>query len=49
MPKKLIFDCDEETWKKVNKLKIEKEMKNNNEAVLFLIKEGLRSLDGQNS
>lgn len=42
MPKKLILDIDEETWKAVLKYKIDKSLKNNNEAVAALIKKGLK-------
>jgi len=42
MPKKLILDIDEETWKDVLKYKIDYGLKNNNEAVTKLIKKGLK-------
>lgn len=42
MPKKLILDIDEETWKDVQKYKIEYDLKSNNEAVVKLIQRGLR-------
>jgi hypothetical protein len=42
MPKKLILDVDNETWKEVLKYKIDYGMKNNNQAVVSLIKKGLR-------
>lgn len=42
MPKKLILDIDEETWKEVLKYKIDSDLKNNNEAVIKLIKKGLK-------
>ena len=42
MPKKLILDIDEEIWKEVLKYKIDNDLKNNNEAVVKLIKRGLR-------
>ena len=42
MPKKLILDIDEDTWKKVLKYKIDNDCKNNNEAVVKLIHKGLR-------
>jgi hypothetical protein len=42
MPKKLILDIDDETWKEVLKYKIDKDLKNNNEAVVKLIKKGLQ-------
>jgi hypothetical protein len=41
MPKKLILDIDEETWKEVLKYKIDNDLKNNNDAVIVLIKKGL--------
>ena len=42
VPKKLILDIDEETWKEVLKYKIDNDIKNNNEAVINLIKKGLK-------
>ena len=42
MPKKLILDIDEETWKEVQKYKIDNDIKNNNDAVVDLIKKGLK-------
>jgi hypothetical protein len=42
MPKKMILDIDEDTWKEVQKYRINYDLKNNNEAVVKLIKEGLR-------
>lgn len=42
MPKKLILDIDEELWKEVLKYKIDNDLKNNNEAVVKLIKRGLK-------
>ncbi len=42
MPKKLILDVDEETWKEVLKYKIDNDLDNNNEAVIKLIKLGLK-------
>ncbi len=42
MPKKLILDVDEETWKEVLKYKIDNDLDNNNEAVIKLIKKGLK-------
>jgi hypothetical protein len=41
MAKKLILDIDDETWKEVLKFKIDNDLKNNNEAVVELIKRGL--------
>jgi hypothetical protein len=43
MTKKLILDIDEETWKEVLKYKIDSDLVNNNEAVVKLIKRGLKS------
>ncbi len=42
MPKKLILNVDEETWKEVLKYKIDNDLDNNNEAVIKLIKLGLK-------
>jgi hypothetical protein len=42
MVKKLILDIDNETWKEVLKFKIDAELPNNNEAVIRLIKKGLK-------
>jgi hypothetical protein len=42
MAKKLILDIDEETWKEVLKFKIDAGSANNNEAVVKLIKKGLK-------
>jgi hypothetical protein len=41
MPKKLILDIDDGIWKDVLKFKIDNDLKNNNEAVVTLIKRGL--------
>ena len=41
MVKKLILDIDNETWKEVQKHKIDCNLKNNNDAVVDLIKKGL--------
>jgi hypothetical protein len=41
MTKKLILDIDNETWKQVLHYKIDNNSKNNNEAVIELIKKGL--------
>ncbi|MCL5876843.1 MAG: hypothetical protein M1540_03420 [Candidatus Bathyarchaeota archaeon] len=41
MPKKLILDIDDATWKDVIKFKIDNDLKNNNEAVVTLIKRSL--------
>ena len=43
MPKKLILDIDEETWKEVLKYKIDSDLPNNNQAVVRLIKKGLKT------
>ena len=42
MPKKLILDIDDDIWKEVLKYKIDNDLKNNNEAVVKLIKKGLK-------
>lgn len=42
MAKKLILDVNDVLWKEVLKFKIDQELKNNNEAVIKLIKEGLK-------
>jgi len=42
MAKKLILDIDEHTWKEVLKYKIDGDKKNNNEAVIELIRKGLK-------
>jgi len=41
MTKKLILDIDNETWKEVLKYKIDNDLKNNNEAVIILIRKAL--------
>jgi len=41
MSKRLILDIDDPTWKEVLKYKIDNDLKNNNEAVVNLIKKGL--------
>ena len=41
MPKKLILDIDEDTWKEVLKYKIDNNLKNNNDTVIKLVKKGL--------
>lgn len=43
MAKKLILDCDDKLWNEVLKYRIDKGLKNNNEAVIDLIKKGLKS------
>jgi len=42
MPKKHIVDIDNETWKDVQRYKIDCDLKNINEAVVSLIKKGLK-------
>jgi len=42
MPKKLILDIDDKTWDEVLKYKIDSGAKNNNEAVVTLIKKALK-------
>jgi len=42
MAKKLLLDCDDKLWNEVLKYKIDKGFKNNNEAVIDLIKKGLK-------
>ncbi|NJO18469.1 MAG: hypothetical protein HC877_22870 [Thioploca sp.] len=46
MTKKLILDTDDKIWNKVLKYKIDNNLKNNNEAVIDLIKKGLKQ-DGE--
>ena len=48
MPKKLILDVDNETWKRVQKYKIDHELKNSNIAVIKLVMLGLKS-EGEES
>jgi len=43
MAKKMIIDCDDKLWNEVLKYKIDKGLKNNNEAVVDLIKKGLKN------
>ncbi len=45
MPKKLILDIDDNTWKDVLKYKIDNDLKNNNQAVVTLIKKGLNTAE----
>jgi len=40
--KKLILDVDDDLWKRVLKYRIDYDLKNNNEAVIKLIKRGLK-------
>ncbi len=42
MPKKLILDIDEDTWKLVLRYKIDNDLDTNNNAVVELIKKGLK-------
>lgn len=42
---KLILDVDEELWKEVLVFKIKSDFKNNNSAVIELIKRGLKKKD----
>ena len=41
MVKKMIIDCEEKLWREVLKFKIDYGLKNNNDAVIKLIKKGL--------
>ena len=41
MPKKLILDIDDKLWREVLKYKIDYGLKNNNSAVIKLIKKAL--------
>ena len=43
MAKKIILDIDEELWKEVGHYKLDSTAKNMNEAVVQLIKKGLKS------
>lgn len=43
MAKKLILDVEEKLWKEVLKFKIDRNLKNNNEAVIKLIEKGLKN------
>lgn len=42
MAKKLILDCDDKLWNEVLKYRIDKGLKNNNEAVIELLQKGLK-------
>ncbi|HLC71963.1 MAG TPA: hypothetical protein VJH37_00100 [Candidatus Nanoarchaeia archaeon] len=42
MAKKIILDCENILWNEVLKYRIDKGLKNNNEAVIELIKKGLK-------
>ena len=44
MAKKLILDCDNKLWNEVLKYRIDNGLKNNNEAVIDLIKKGLKAV-----
>jgi len=41
MAKKIILDCEEKLWREVLKFRIDYGLKNNNQAVIMLIKRGL--------
>jgi hypothetical protein len=41
MAKKLILDTDDKLWDEVLKYRIDNKLKNNNEAVIKLLKKGL--------
>ena len=41
MAKKLILDCDDKLWNEVLKYRIDHKLKNNNEAVVKLLKKAL--------
>lgn len=41
MPKKLVLDCTDELWNKLLKYKIDKDCKNNNEAVVRILEKEL--------
>ena len=43
MAKKLILDCEDALWNEVLKYRIDKGLQNNNEAVIELIKKGLKT------
>jgi hypothetical protein len=43
MSKKLALDCDDELWNLVLKFKIDNHLKKNNDAVLMLLKRGLKN------
>jgi len=43
MAKKLILDCDDKLWNEVLKYRIDNGLKNNNNAVIDLIKKGLKN------
>ena len=42
MAKKLILDVDEKLWREVLKFKIDARLKNNNEAVVRLLRKSLK-------
>lgn len=42
MAKKLLLDCEDKLWNEVLKYKIDAGLKNNNQAVIELIKKGLK-------
>jgi len=43
MPKKLILNCEQPLWNEVLKYKINSGLKNNNEAVIELLKKALKA------
>ncbi len=45
MAKKHILDVEDDFWKEVLKYKIDKGLKNNNEAVIELLEKGLKVKD----
>lgn len=44
MPKKLILDAEDNLWADVTSFKIKHHLKTSNEAVIALIKEGLKNV-----
>ena len=44
MVKKSVLDIDEETWREVQKYKIDRKLKVINEAVVSLVKKGLEAV-----
>lgn len=46
MAKKLLLDCEDKLWNEVLKYKIDYGLKNNNEAVIKLIKKALNIKSG---
>lgn len=43
VPKKIILDADETLWREVLKFKIDRGLKKNNDAVIELIRRGLKN------